>query len=302
MTDISSGAVDTEQLKGKSILITGGASGLGQDATLVFAKAGAYVTIADVQSAEKTVEELNSKGHHVQYVYGDVSSWDSLVSAFKAAIAFSPTKSIDIVAAFAGIDDAGHLIDYATALEPSIDGEILKPPGIRPVQVNLIGGFYTATLALHYAKLGARDTTKCFILVGSLAGYLDDTHDTIYMASKFGARGLFRAIRGRAKDELNLRCNLIAPWAMVTPMTRPVLEKMKDYGIEEGKGITFVKPEIMSNAVVRIAVDDSISGKAFAVVPDGAFDIGDDIEGGYGGPELQRLMKLRKEAGDFLTG
>jgi 5'-hydroxyaverantin dehydrogenase len=52
----------------------------------------------------------------------------------------------------------------------------------------------------------------------------------------------------------------------------------------------------------RLAIDESISGRAFAVVPEGAFDIGDDIEGGYGGPELQRLMKARKEAGDFLIG
>lgn len=37
-------------------------------------------------------------------------------------------------------------------------------------------------------------------------------------------------------------------------------------------------------------------------MPEGAFDIDDDVEGGYGGPELQRLMKERKEMGDFLTG
>lgn len=44
------------------------------------------------------------------------------------------------------------------------------------------------------------------------------------------------------------------------------------------------------------------TGRAFAVVPEDAIDIGDDAEGGYGGPKLQELMALRKEAGDFLTG
>ena len=85
-------------------------------------------------------------------------------------------------------------------------------------------------------------------------------------------------------------------------MTAPILEKMKEYGIEEGKGITFVEQPKLTMAAARIAYDENISGRTFAVVPEGAFDIGDDIEGGYGGPELQRLMKMRKEAGDFLTG
>ena len=30
--------------------------------------------------------------------------------------------------------------------------------------------------------------------------------------------------------------------------------------------------------------------------------MGDDIDGGYGGPQLQELMALRKQAGDFLHG
>jgi 5'-hydroxyaverantin dehydrogenase len=178
----------------------------------------------------------------------------------------------------------------------------LKTPQIREIQVNLIGALYTATLGLHYAKLGSQETTKSIIVVSSLAGYLDDTQNSIFTTSKFGFRGLFRAIRARAKEQLNVRCNLIAPWAFKTSMTAPILEKMKEYGIEEGKGITFVEQPKLTMAAARIASDENISGRTFAVVPEGAFDIGDDIEGGYGGPELQRLMKMRKEAGDFLTG
>ena len=44
------------------------------------------------------------------------------------------------------------------------------------------------------------------------------------------------------------------------------------------------------------------TGRAFAVVPEGAVEIRDDIEGGYGGEKLQELMELRKKAGDFLSG
>jgi hypothetical protein len=37
-------------------------------------------------------------------------------------------------------------------------------------------------------------------------------------------------------------------------------------------------------------------------MPEGAFDIGDDIDGGYGGDELRKLLEKRKADGDFLTG
>jgi hypothetical protein len=44
----------------------------------------------------------------------------------------------------------------------------------------------------------------------------------------------------------------------------------------------------------------SLPGRAFAIVPEGAIDLGDDIEGSYGGPQLVELMARRKQAGDFL--
>lgn len=36
-------------------------------------------------------------------------------------------------------------------------------------------------------------------------------------------------------------------------------------------------------------------------MPEGAFDIGDDLVGGYGGKVLPQLMAMRREAGDFLS-
>ena len=44
------------------------------------------------------------------------------------------------------------------------------------------------------------------------------------------------------------------------------------------------------------------TGRAIAIMPEGAFDIGDDVDGGYGGDELRKLLEKRKADGDFLTG
>ena len=37
-------------------------------------------------------------------------------------------------------------------------------------------------------------------------------------------------------------------------------------------------------------------------MPEGYFDIGDELEGGYGGEELKAIMARRKAAGDYLQG
>jgi 5'-hydroxyaverantin dehydrogenase len=119
------------------------------------------------------------------------------------------------VAAFAAVDKAGHLVDQINASEVSLK-EDPYPPSTLSLEVNLKGCFYTTFLALHYFRLKPKSGVetaqdKSLIIVASLAGYLDDTHNTSYMASKFGARGVFRAVRQRAQADLGVRVNLIAP-------------------------------------------------------------------------------------------
>ncbi|KAL4902039.1 hypothetical protein BDW74DRAFT_158950 [Aspergillus multicolor] len=298
--------IDPSNLKGLSVLITGGASGLGLSAARYLAESGAILTIADIQdeAGTKIASDLCAQGYKLQYVHCDITDYESQVAAFKAALAFSPRKTLDAVAAFAGVDKTGHLVDHvtATATEITIDSPPPAIPDLNPIEVNLKGTFYTATLALHYLRLPrpSDSSSPSLTIVSSLAGYIDDTHSTSYTASKFGSRGLFRAIRAQASSQLGIRVNAICPWAMRTPMIEGALQRMADYGILPGKGITMVPHGVLTDALGRIVVDKEIHGRAFAIVPEGAVDLGDDIEGAYGGPALVEMMALRKAAGDFL--
>ncbi|KAL4790597.1 hypothetical protein BDV19DRAFT_382248 [Aspergillus venezuelensis] len=292
---------DPSNLAGLSILVTGGASGLGLSTATYLAQSGAIVTIADMQNGTGIASDLMAQGCTVQYVHCDITNWESLLSAFKAALQFSPTKSIDAVAAFAGVDNTGHLVDFITETDVSIDGPAPPIPDLTPIEVNLKGTFYTAALALHYLRLpSSLPKSKSLTIVTSLAGYVDDTHSTPYIASKYGSRGLFRGIRAQAYSQLNIRVNTLCPWAMKTPMIEGALQRMADFGILPDKGIILVPHDVITNAVGRIVVDEGIQGRAMAIVPEGAVDLGDDIEGAYGGPTLVELMALRREAGDFL--
>lgn len=239
----------------KSVLITGGATGLGLATVRAIVAAGAYVTIVtNVPVDKEVIKSLQKSNSHVQEVLCDVSDWDSILAAFKTALAFSPTGTLDVVAMFAGVDRGSHLIDHINAMDVGADP---TPPKTTEFDVNLKGALYTTTLALHYFRLspkGAKEPTqardKSLIFVASLAGYIDDTHNSVYTASKFGMRGLWRGIRARAAADLGVRCNLIAPWAIKTPMTAPILQVMDKMGIKEGAGITFASEETVVEATM----------------------------------------------------
>jgi 5'-hydroxyaverantin dehydrogenase len=144
-----------------------------------------------------------------------------------------------------------------------------SPPGLTELDVNLKGALYTITLALHYFCLPSKGgkgfpqgEDKSLIFVSSLAGYIDDTHNSVYTASKLGMRGLWRSIRTHAAAKMGVRCNLIASWAVKTPMAAPILEAMDQIRIKEGAGTTFTTEETVVQAVVRCIGDGSVSGKS----------------------------------------
>ncbi|KAG7284353.1 hypothetical protein NEMBOFW57_010726 [Staphylotrichum longicolle] len=225
-------AADLSTLRGKSALITGGASGIGLATARAWAAAGAHVTIADIQPLEagqKLADELKAK-----YVWCDVTSWESQIAAFKAAIAFSPTQSLDIVATFAATAAMpGNQVDHVLAAGPPSLTVDPKAPNIRNIEVNLIGVYYSSWLALYYFRLPPKVPTaappattsqkpdKSLILVCSIGAYMDSPRASTYPASKFGVRGLFRSTRSRTLD-LGVRCNLLAPWFVDTPLVAPV--------------------------------------------------------------------------------
>ena len=260
---------DLSGLKDKSILITGGASGLGLATTRAFAAAGAYVTVADIQSAQdvgqKLVEEFKDHGH-VTYAHCDTTKFASQINAFKHAIQFAPSKTLDMVALFAGVTaEHGSIMDHLVDVKPSLENDP-PPPQIQGLSTNLIGVYYSAYLALNYFRLPSlfsqpTDITlssadKCLIFINSLAGYVDFARHTTYNVSKFGARGLFRSIRSETKLA-GARCNMIVPWLVKTPMTEMLQHKFP----KEGKGISWARVEDVVECVSRVAVDLNVDGK-----------------------------------------
>lgn len=221
-------SIDWNLLEHRSVLITGGASGLGEATTRKFHSHGAYVTVADLQdqAGEKLAQEL---GDRVTFVHCDTTNWESSAAAFKHAANSAPSRTIDIVIPFAGLDgERRGLVDLVLDQPaPSLDGDPTPTrPGHRAIDVNLIGEYVTTYLALHYFRLPPANNQqqkfkKSLILISSLTAYMDLPYNTGYATSKYGVRGMFRSIRSQA-GKVNARINNIAPGYVLTPLTKKV--------------------------------------------------------------------------------
>ncbi|KAF2421167.1 NAD(P)-binding protein [Tothia fuscella] len=274
---------DLSRLKGKSVIITGGSSGLGAAYVDSFLSHSAYVTNADIQSRTlpPSLEEKHQSNY--QYLKCDVRSWSDQLTVFKAAMTNSPGRNVDIVVANAGITGK----DPIWTMDESEDPE---EPDLRIIDICLRGVLYTTKLSLHYfTKCTTSD--KCLILKSSLAGYLDLPGATSYQCAKYAVRGLMCNLRNSGF----CRVNVIAPWFIATPiMSEQVIEilgkNLKD------KNSDWAEVEDSAKAVIRVAADETINGRTIAIVPrlerkEGYMDMGfDDYPAGSDQERWQTMI------------
>ncbi|MCJ1280479.1 hypothetical protein MMC21_008307 [Puttea exsequens] len=293
--------LDFSILEDKSVLITGGASGIGALIASQFVDYGACVTVADINKAQGQAftQERRQKGHSrnfINFIATDVTNWQSQVTAFKAAIAFSRTFGIDIVVAAAGL--GGGLFIPEDEEPPSLTKDPPAPSASSATfDVNAKGVYYTTKLAQHYFALPSPSSAKAtasqqpfrktVIMFSSLAGYME-LNNVDYTASKWAVRGILRSARSQMEDRRS-RLNLIAPWVMDTPMSKPLADLCREKGFPVGDVGDVV------SAVVRCAVDDGICGRAIAVGAAETFDLRDDIEGLNAGVEMKKYLEAEAE-------
>lgn len=260
------------------------------------------MTIVDILHKESGQLIASAIGANAAYVCCDVTSWQDQVDAFKAAIRRSPSQSLDVVATFAGTAfAAGNQVDHVLAVgEPSLETNPAAP-NTQNIAVNLIGSYYSSWLALYYFRmepandLGAKISSKALIFMASIGAYMDSPKASTYPASKFGVRGLFRSTRARSLD-IGVRCNLLAPWFVDTPLVAGVKNGMASRGMQMAEVLGFASIESCVEAATYSAVSD-IHGRAIAVQPEGLFDLKDNLADGWAGDQLRPIMERRFEAG-----
>ena len=201
-------AGDVFDVAGRVAVVTGGASGLGLGMATVLARAGAIVTLADVNAPEldRVVKTLRAEELDVHGAVLDVSDWD----AVEATLTDAKTAQgrLDIVIANAGISGGpGPLTDEGTLA--NLDAEVWQ----RVMDINLSGVAGTLRAAARHLTPG--DSARIVVTSSvaalrflSLTGYP-------YAASKAAVSTL---VKYAAKDlaKSGIRINAIAPSAFDT--------------------------------------------------------------------------------------
>lgn len=187
------------EFEGKSILITGGGSGMGLAAARQLVDAGANVVLAGRSSKrlDAAAEEL-ADGDHVFAMPADVASTTDLEALM--AEAKQRFGALDGVFANAGVVRFSRSADVAEADFDEV------------ADVNFKGVFFTVTHALPLLRNGAS-----VVLNGSWLPHRGLAFSSVYAATKAAVVNLARSLAADLADR-GIRVNAISPGFIVTDM------------------------------------------------------------------------------------
>ena len=247
-----------KNLKGRVVLITGGASGLGRAAAVRFAEEGAKVVIADMDVCNAEAVANQVSGHFVQT---DVSVPASVEAAVASAV--SVFGRLDVMVNNAGIES-----QLAPTHECTVEN------WRRVIDVNLSGVFYGMKYAI--AQFLKQPEAGNVVNVASTAGLVGMRSVPPYNAAKAGVVNLTRA-GALEYGGASIRVNAVAPTAVQTALFERMSAKI-------GSGAETIDvlevhdplkghatPEDIAAAIAFLASDDArfITGVTLPV--DGGF-------------------------------
>ncbi len=194
------------EIKGKVIIVTGGASGLGAATARAAAAKGAAVVIADIREAEGVTlaAELGGK-----FVKCDVTSEDDAKAAVAAAQALGELRGLVNCAGIAtgekvvGREGASGIRKFAMTVQINLVGTY-----------NMINQVAAAMQALSATADGERGV---MINTASVAAFDGQIGQAAYSASKAGIVGMTLPI-ARELAKSGIRVMTIAPGIFETPM------------------------------------------------------------------------------------
>ncbi|EXJ73910.1 uncharacterized protein A1O5_02204 [Cladophialophora psammophila CBS 110553] len=258
--------VDQEQLKslkGKTILITGCASGIGRATAELAHRNGANLILADWSEAplRDLAEKLNHNSN-VIFQKTNVAHWDDLIRVYQ--LGWEKFGAIDAVISNAGVNSGEvhlqHEIDPMTNL--------LRAPPLDTLEINLIAHIYMTKCAAYY--FGKQAGKKCqIVLTSSAAAFLDTPPLYLYSTAKAGVLGLMRSLRTDLPKS-NITINTVAPWFTATPMVPKALTDLWE-------NLPANTPAGIAIALLLPIIQPEINGKTFFVAGNEIVELEDSL-------------------------
>jgi 2-hydroxycyclohexanecarboxyl-CoA dehydrogenase len=236
-------------LKGKTVLLTGGASGIGRATALRLAEEGARILLCDRDrtGAEATIRMADRAP--IEYLPLDLAMGGSVDACAGDALARAAT--IDVFVNAAGWD---RTQPFAEATQEFID---------TVMAINLLGPV-RLTRALFPAMIRAGGGK--IVYVSSDAGRVGSLGETAYAAAKAGIIGLTKSLaREGARHRITVNC--ICPGPTDTPLFHANPERMREALLRAIPFRRLGKPEDVAGAILYFAgpSSDYVTGQILSV-------------------------------------
>jgi 3-hydroxybutyrate dehydrogenase len=256
-------------LKGKSAIVTGSTSGIGQAIAEAFAAVGCNVMLngfGDAAAIEKLRQDMAKKfAVKVEYNGADMSK---------------PVAIADLVAktnaAFGGVvilvNNAG--IQFVAPIE-----EFPAEKWDAIIAINLSATFHAIHAALPLMKAGKWGR---IVNIASTHGLVASAHKVAYVAAKHGILGLTKVVGVECADT-GVTCNAICPGWVLTPLVQKQIEDRakaenitvdkakKDLLSEKQPQLQFTTTEQIAGLAVFLCSDTASNMQGTQLVSDGGW-------------------------------
>ena len=212
------------EFKNKTVLVTGGAAGIGRAVCEAFANQGAFVYAADInETGLKNLSESVSGGASIVPVKLDVSQAQEFQSAIDRIL--GDHGQLDFIVNNAGIAVAGAFKDMP---DSAMD---------RIININLWSIIYGTRLA--YAQM-IKQGHGHIINVSSSAGMMPVPNQSIYSAIKHAVIGLSHSLREEAELH-GVKVSAVLPGLVQSDLWDNAVN-IKDYNLKKNMESTGLKP------------------------------------------------------------
>ena len=225
---------------GKVALVTGGGSGIGRQACLVFCREGARVVVSDVtvEGGEETLSLIKQAGGEAAFIKADVAQ----AAEVEALVAKTVEAYGRLDCAYNNAGIAGRTARVADDTEENWE---------RILSINLKGVWLCLKYEIaHMLKQGG----GAIVNTASGAGLIGVRRTGAYVASKHGVVGLTKTA-ALEYAKANIRVNAVCPGPIDTPMLRGASERVIDAMAAAQPNGRLGQPQEIAEAVVWLCSD-----------------------------------------------